>query len=72
MSVAVLTGACNSGRSGTNAEESVLTAGAVRSRGIGRLFSLTLAGDRRSAKAQPLIVPGVALPGSRTHDLVLI
>jgi hypothetical protein len=63
MSVAVLTRAYGNDRSGANTQESVLTAAAVWSRGIRRLFSLPLPGDRRRAEAQPLIVPAVALPG---------
>ena len=69
MSISVLTRSYNNARPGANPAESVLTAAAVRSRGIRRLFSLPLPGDRRGAEAQPLIVPGVALPGGRTRDL---
>jgi outer membrane protein assembly factor BamB len=72
MRISVLTRAYNNGRDGANTGESVLTAAAVRSRGIRRLFSLPLPGDRRGAEAQPLIVPGVRLPGGQTRDLVLI
>jgi len=63
MSISVLNRAYGNDRSGTNTQESVLTAAAARSRGIRRLFLLPLPGDRRGAEAQPLIVPGVALPG---------
>ena len=72
MSVSVLTRGYDNDRSGANTQESVLTAAAVRSHGIRRLFSLALPGDRRGAEAQPLIVPGVALPGGRSRDLVLL
>jgi len=72
MSISVLTRSYNNARPGANPAESVLTAAAVRSRGIRRLFSLPLPGDRRGAEAQPLIVPGVALPGGRTRDLLLL
>ena len=72
MSIPVLTRAYSNGRGGANIEESVLTAAAVRSRGIKRLFSLQLAGDARGVEAQPLIVPGVKLPGGQTRDLVLL
>lgn len=72
MSISVLTRGYNNGRDGANRQESVLTAAAVRTRGIRRLFSLPLPGDRRGAEAQPLIVPGVALPNGRTRDLVVI
>jgi len=70
MSISVLTRAYGNDRSGSNTEENVLTAAAVRNRGIRRLFSLPLPGDARGAEAQPLIVGGVALPGGRTRDLV--
>jgi hypothetical protein len=66
MSVSVLTRAYGNYRSSANTQESVLTAAAVRSRGIKRLFSLPSPGDRRGAEA-----PGVALLGGRTRDLVL-
>jgi PQQ enzyme repeat len=72
MSISVPTRAYSNDRSGANTQESVLTAAAVRTRGIRRLFSLPLPGDARGAEAQPLIVPGVALPGGRTRDLVLL
>jgi hypothetical protein len=72
MSISVLTRGYSNDRSGSNTQENVLTAAAVRNRGIRRLFSLPLPGDRRGAEAQPLIVPAVALPGGRTRDLVLL
>jgi len=72
MSISVLTRGYSNTRDGANLEESVLTAGAVRSRGIRRLFSLPLPGDRRGAEAQPLLVAGVRLPGGRTRDLLLL
>ena len=72
MSVSVLNRAYGNNRSGANTQENVLTAAAVRSQGIKRLFSLPLPGDRRGAEAQTLIVPGVTLPGGRTRDLVLL
>ena len=71
-SISVLTRSYDNGRDGANTRESVLTAAAVGSRGIKRLFSLALAGDRRGAEAQPLIVPGVSLPDGQTRDLVLV
>ena len=72
MSISVLTRGYSNTRDGANLEESVLTAAAVRSRGIRRLFSLPLPGDRRGAEAQPLILAGARLPGGRTRDLVLL
>ena len=64
MSVSVLTRGYSDARDGANKQGSVLTAAAVRDRGIKRLFSLSLSGDTRGAEAQPLIVPGVALAGA--------
>jgi hypothetical protein len=72
MSISVLTRGYNNARDGANLEENVLTAASVGSRGIRRLFSLPLPGDRRGAEAQPLIVAGVRLPGGRMRDLVLL
>ncbi|HEU0155774.1 MAG TPA: hypothetical protein VFQ82_06855, partial [Stellaceae bacterium] len=72
MSVSVLTRAYSNTRDGANTAETVLTAAAVKSRGIRRLFSLALPGDARGAEAQPLIVPSVRLSGGATRDLVLI
>jgi hypothetical protein len=71
-SISVLTRSYDNGRDGANTHESVLTAAAVGSHGIKRLFSLALAGDGRGAEAQPLIVPGVGLPDGQTRDLVLV
>src|SRR5215471_3880466 len=70
--ISVLTRSYDNGRDGANTCESVLTAAAVCSRGIKRLFSLPLEGDGRGAEAQPLIVPAVSLPGGKTRDLVLV
>ena len=72
MSISVLTRGYTNSREGANTQESVLTAAAVRSRGIRRLFSLPLPGNSRGAEAQPLIVPGVRLPDGHTRDLVVI
>ncbi len=72
MNISVLTRGYSNRRDGANTQESVLTAAAVRARGIKRLFSLPLPGDARGAEAQPLIVTGVALPGGRMRDLVLL
>jgi outer membrane protein assembly factor BamB len=72
MSISVLTRGYDNARTGANTAESQLIAQAVGTRGIKRLFSLNLPGDRRGAEAQPLIVPGVKLHDGRTIDLVLI
>jgi hypothetical protein len=72
MSISAPTRSYSNSRDGANTQEPVLTAAAVGSRGIKRLFSLPLPGDRRGAEAQPLIVPAVRLPNGRTRDLVLL
>jgi len=54
MSFSVLTRAYGNDRSGTNGQESVLTAAAVRSRGIKRLFSLPLPGRSRRRRGATL------------------
>jgi hypothetical protein len=72
MNIPVVTRAYDNARSGVNSRETELTAAAVKTRGVKRLFSLGLPGDRRGAEAQPLIVPGVRLPSGRVADLVLI
>jgi hypothetical protein len=72
MSISVLTRGYTNSRDGANTQESVLTAAAVGTRGIKRLFSLPLPGDLRGAEAQPLIVSDVRLPDGRTRDLVVI
>lgn len=72
MAVAVTTRAYDNARSGANTEESVLTAPAVASKGIIRLFSLRTQGDRRGAEAQPLVVPGVTLADGSTKDVIYV
>jgi hypothetical protein len=72
MSVSVPIRAYNNSRDGATFEESLLTAVAVRSRGIKRLFLLQMPRDRRSTETQPLIVPGVRSPSGQTGDVVLL
>lgn len=72
MNISVSTRSYDNARSGANVHETVLTAAAVKTRGIKRLFSLDLPGDRRGAEAQPLIASGVRLPNGRVADLVII
>jgi hypothetical protein len=72
MNVAVSTRAYNFSRSGANIREPVLTAEAVGTRGIKRLFRLETPDDKRGCDASPLIAPGVKLPDGQVHDLVLL
>jgi hypothetical protein len=72
MTVAVTTRSYDSGRSGVNTQESVLTADAVASRGIKKLFTLATPDDARGCDASPLVVPAVTMPDGRVRDLVLL
>jgi outer membrane protein assembly factor BamB len=72
MSIAITTRSYDNTRAGANAQETILTPTAIRTRGIQRLFSLALPGDARGCEAQPLIVPGVKLSDGSTHDVVYI
>lgn len=69
---AVVTRSYDNARSGTTYNETILTAAAVRQRGIVRLFSIPLPGDARGTEGQPLIAPGIKCADGFTHDLVLI
>ncbi len=71
MSVAVTTRSYDNTRAGANTRETVLTPTAVLTRGIKRLFTLSLPGDARGCEAQPLIVPGVKFADG-THDVVYV
>ena len=72
MAIAVTTRGYNNARTGSNAQETVLTADAVATNGIRRLFSLPLPGDKRGAEAQPLVVPGVRLPDGSTREVIYV
>lgn len=72
MSVTVFTRGYDFQRSGVNPSESILTAQAVATRGIKRLFALPVPDDARGCDASPLIVPGVHLPNGQTRDLVFL
>ena len=72
MNISVLTRSYNAARTGANPNETQLTATAVKTRGIRRLFSLPLPSDRRGAEAQPLIVSNVQMPDGRRRDLALV
>jgi len=68
----VTTRSYDNARSGTNPRETVLTPTAVRTRGIGKLFSLQMTGDKRGIEAQPLVVPDVALADGQSHDIIYL
>ena len=69
---AVTTRSFDLARTGANVHETILTPAAVRTRGVKRLFSLTVPDDARGCEAQPLIVPGVRLSGGSVHDAVFL
>jgi len=72
MAVAVTTRAYNNARTGANTAETVLTPATVSQRGVRRLFSLRLTGDKRGAEAQPLVVPSVLLPDGSRRDVIYL
>jgi fibronectin type 3 domain-containing protein len=59
----------NTLRTGLNSNETVLTPANVNSAGFGKLATYALDG---TADASPLYVPGVAIPGNGTHDVVYV
>src|SRR5690242_12173197 len=69
---AVTTRSYDNARSGTTTDETALSPDAVGTRGIRRLFSLNIPGDRRGIEGQPLIVPGVTMADGSTHDVVYL
>jgi len=72
MNSAVTTRSYDNARTGANTQETVLTPAAVRTRGVKKLFTLDLPGDKRGCEAQPLVVPGVRMANGSTHDVVYI
>jgi hypothetical protein len=69
MVASVTTRSYDRARTGTNNSETVLTATAVRTRGIVKLFSLPIPDDPR-LEAQPLAVGGVHTADGKTRDLI--
>ena len=69
---AVVTRSYDNGRSGANTEEHVLTPAAIKSRGLTKAYSLTIAGDDPNIEAQPLYVPDVKMADGTTHDVVYL
>lgn len=70
MATSITTRSYDSARTGANDAETVLSATAVRTRGVVRLFSLSIADDPR-LEAQPLAVSGLRLANGATHDVIL-
>lgn len=68
---AVTTRSYDNARTGANTQESILTPAAVKTRGVKKLFTITLPGDARGCEAQPLIVPGVKI-GAATQDVLFL
>ena len=69
MPPSVTTRSYDLARTGANDDETQLSATAVRTRGIARLFSMSIPDDPR-LEAQPLAVGGVAMSGGGTRDVV--
>ena len=69
MPASVTTRSYDHARTGANNSETVLTATAVRNRGIVKLFSLPIPDDPR-LEAQPLAVGGVHIADGTTRDLI--
>jgi hypothetical protein len=70
MNTSVTTRSYDQSRSGANNAETELSATAIRTRGIVKLFSLTIPDDPR-LEAQPLAVAGVRMASGETHDVVI-
>jgi hypothetical protein len=67
--VAVTTYHNDNARSGTNFNETILTPSNVNSTSFGKLFTYAVDGQ---IYAQPLYVPGVAIAGQGTHNVVFV
>jgi hypothetical protein len=67
--VAVVTNHNDTGRTGANPAETVLTQANVAPGRFGKLFSLPVDG---TIYAQPLYVPGVIIPGQGTHNVLYV
>ncbi len=69
MVTSVTTRSYDLARTGATNAETVLTATAVRTKGIVKLFSIPIPDDPR-LEAQPLAVGGVHTPDGKTRDLI--
>src|SRR5690242_13189372 len=67
--VSVLTQRFDLARDGVNTNETTLTLSNVNTGNFGRLFSFPVDGY---LYAQPLYVPGLAIPGNGTHNVVFV
>jgi hypothetical protein len=67
----VLMRSYNNARTCTNTRETVLNVNNVTTKGIKKLFSLSIPGDKRGCEAQTLIVPNVIVNGVR-HNLAIL
>ncbi len=65
----ILTQHYDNGRTGQNTSETILTTSNVNSVTFGKLFSLSVVGY---VYAQPLYVPGVAVAGQGTHNVLYV
>jgi len=65
----ILTQHYDNGRNGQNTSETILTTANVNSVTFGKLFSLSVQGY---VYAQPLYVPGVAIAGQGTHNVLYV
>src|SRR4051812_29586296 len=68
----VITRSYHNSRSCANSKETVLNVSNVTQRGIKKLFSLPIPGDKRGCEAQPLIAPNVTIADGSSHDLVIL
>jgi Legume lectin domain/Chitobiase/beta-hexosaminidase C-terminal domain len=65
----ILTQHYDAARTGQNTSETILTPANVNSTSFGKLFALGVDGY---VYAQPLYVPGVAIPGQGTHNVLYV
>jgi outer membrane protein assembly factor BamB len=69
MALSIATRSYDLARTGATDHEVVLSASAVRTRGIAKLFSMMIPDDAR-LEAQPLAVGGVRMADGQTHDVI--
>jgi hypothetical protein len=69
MAPSITTRGYNNARTGATDDETVLSATAVRTRGITKLFSMTIPDDP-CLDAQPVAVGGIQMADGRVHDVI--